>query len=78
MEWSVEAFLLIEQVLHCSGQASHLVRQSVCQPCLKPTQHLKGGPIVAGVLALWALFEEVPVRCPLRLKGGLTVAGVLA
>ena len=39
---------------------------------------LKGGPIMAGVLAWWTLLEEVPVRCPLRLKGGPIMAGVLA
>ena len=33
---------------------------------------------MAGVLAWWALLEEVPFRCPLRLKGGPIVTGVLA
>ena len=74
----MEAFLRIEWLFHCSGQVAHLVGQLVCQPCLKPAQHLKGGPIVAGVLAWWALLEEVLLRCPLRLKGGPVVTGVLA
>ena len=34
--------------------------------------------MVAGVLAWWALLEEVPFCCPLHLKGGPVVAGVLA
>ena len=33
---------------------------------------------MVGVLAWWALLEEVLVRCPLCLKGGPIVAGVLA
>ena len=33
---------------------------------------------MAGVLAWWALPEEVPVCCLLHLKGGPIVAGVLA